>query len=63
MDLNEFIFRDDTAEVLAAEIDNEDFGNAEETVRCVMPIKTALAAVGSAITGASHFLSDAARHL
>ncbi|WP_459854846.1 hypothetical protein [Dongia sp. agr-C8] len=63
MDLNEFIFRDDTAEVLGAEIDGEDFEAAEEAGGFVLAGKLGAAAVAGAMLGALHALGDAARHL
>jgi hypothetical protein len=63
MDLNEFIFRDDTAEVLGAEIDSDDFEVVDETAGSGMPAKIGLTAIGGAILGMSHFLGAAAKHL
>lgn len=62
MDLNAFIFRDDTAELLGMEADDDGFEMVSETAPRAMPAKTALAA-GGAILAVSHLLGDSARHL
>jgi hypothetical protein len=61
MDLNDFIFRDDTAEPLGsdpAESDDRD----RETLGFVTPAKIGLAAIAAAVLSISHFLGHA-KHL
>jgi shikimate 5-dehydrogenase len=62
MDLNAFIFRDDTAELLGMETDGDGFESVLDSAPRAMPAKTALASGGS-ILAVSHFLGDSARHL
>jgi hypothetical protein len=62
MDLNEFIFRDDTAEALGAGPEaDDDFTVAEEHRNSGAPIKISLAVIGSAVVGLSHILGHAAK--
>jgi hypothetical protein len=62
MDLNDFIFRDDTTEPLGADTtDSEERG--EETAGFLTPTKIGLAVIGSAVLGMSHFLGHATKHL
>lgn len=61
MDLNDFIFRDDTAEPLGADTTDTD-GLGEETPGLVTPAKIGLAVIASAVLGMSHFLGHA-KHL
>ncbi|HYD06159.1 MAG TPA: hypothetical protein VEC60_10555 [Reyranella sp.] len=64
MDLNAFIFRDDTAERLDAGTDDADaFDSPAEPAGFVTPAKVALAALGSAVLGMSHLLGHAGKHL
>jgi len=53
MDLNEFIFRDDAAEALGAEVD-DDFTATEDGF--VTPERVGLAVIGSAVLGLSSLL-------
>ena len=60
MNLNDFIFRDDTAEPLGADADDaDDVVTAEETGGCA---KAGFAAIGGAVLGLSHFLGHATKH-
>jgi hypothetical protein len=63
MDLNEFIYRDDTAEVLGDEIDGDDFVQTAGADGFALPAKLGLATMAGAIVGLSHFLGQAAKHL
>ncbi len=59
MDLNEFIYRDDTADVLGDEIDGDDFAAADDAAGFVTPAKIGLATLSGAILGVSHLLGHA----
>lgn len=54
MDLNEFIFRDDTAEALGADVEIDDACIATEETHGSE--KAGFAAIGSAVLGLSNFL-------
>jgi hypothetical protein len=57
MDLNQFIFRDDTVETLGADVEvDDDFTAPEPTLGSVTPAKIGLAVIGSAVLGLSSFL-------
>jgi hypothetical protein len=62
MDLNDFIFRDDTAETLGAPVD-ETCEAPEESEELAAPAKAGLAAVGSVALGLSGFLGHIAKGL
>ena len=61
MDLNDFIFRDDTTEPLGADAADSDDLDAEAS-RFVTPAKIGLAVIAGAALGMSHFLGHA-KHL
>lgn len=60
MDLNEFIYRDDTAEVLGGEIDGDDFDAAADLTGFALPAKLGLS--GGVIAGMSQVLGQSAKH-
>jgi hypothetical protein len=61
MDLNDFIFRDDTMEPLGAKAADSDDLDAE-TSRFITPAKIGLAAIAAAVLSMPHFLGHA-KHL
>jgi hypothetical protein len=63
MDLNEFIYRDDTAQTLGAEIGADESTAIESRAGYIESAKIGLAAVGGAVLGMSHFLGLAGKHL
>jgi hypothetical protein len=62
MDLNDFIFRDDTAAALGAAPEADD-DVAEEAHAAFSQAKLGLAVIGSAAVGLSHLLAQAAKGL
>jgi len=61
MDLNDFIFRDDSAEPLGACADDaDDIALTDETAASA---KLGLAVIGSAVLGLSNFLGHAAKNI
>jgi hypothetical protein len=63
MDLNEFLFRDDTAEALGVGLEADDDAVTEETHDCAASAKAGLAVIGSAVVGLSHFLGQVTKDL
>ena len=64
MDLNEFLFRDDSVEALGVGLDvDDDFVATEDTHGCVAPAKAGLAVIGSAVVGLSHLLGHVTKDL
>jgi hypothetical protein len=69
MDLNAFIFRDDTADILGTETDSDGFGSAAEArasalgAMTALQARAALAAGGGAILGSSHSRGDGGRQI
>ena len=63
MDLNDFIFRDDTAEPMGADaLDSADLDTTANKPAILTPAKIGLAVIGSAVLGMSHLLGHA-KHL
>jgi hypothetical protein len=63
MDLNDFIYRDDTAETLGADVDTDESAVAGDAAGFITPAKVALTMIGGAVLGMSHFLGLAGKSL